>query len=52
MVGILGGFTTFSAFGLETLGLLKEGLIITALIYSIGSVTVGILAVYAGTKLL
>ena len=43
MVGILGGFTTFSSFGLETFQLLKTGHINVALIYVVSSVVVGIL---------
>ncbi len=51
MTGICGGFTTFSAFTLEGVGLLKEqrpGLFFS---YVIGSVTLGLLATYAGMKL-
>jgi fluoride exporter len=43
MVGILGGFTTFSSFGLETFQLLKQGQIFMALAYVISSLVVGIL---------
>ncbi len=44
MVGILGGFTTFSSFGLETFQLLKQGQLILAFAYAISSVLVGVLA--------
>ena len=43
MVGILGGFTTFSSFGLETLQLLKQGQWFTALSYAVSSVVLGVL---------
>ena len=46
--GILGGFTTFSAFGLETFGLLRRGEILVALCYVGLSAVVGVLAVYVG----
>ena len=46
--GILGGFTTFSAFGLETFNLLRRGEILVASCYVGLSTVVGILAVYVG----
>lgn len=48
--GLLGGFTTFSAFGLETLLLLRRGDMGVALAYALGSVVVGVLAVWLGMK--
>lgn len=48
--GILGGFTTFSSFGLETIALLQEGEIFTALIYVLASVALGLLAVWVGME--
>lgn len=44
--GFLGGFTTFSAFGLETLHLYKEGLTLLALLYAGGSVMLGCMMVW------
>lgn len=44
MVGILGGFTTFSSFGLETFQLLRQGHAGLALSYAVSSVVVGVLA--------
>lgn len=44
MVGILGGFTTFSSFGLETFTLLKQGQWPIALSYALSSVLIGVCA--------
>jgi len=51
MTGICGGFTTFSAFTLEGIGLIKEERMGTFLLYAGGSVLVGLLATYAGMKI-
>ena len=51
VTGILGGFTTFSAFGLESVGLLRRGEFSLALLYILGSVLVGIAAVWLGLRL-
>lgn len=48
MVGFLGGFTTFSAFGLETFLILKRGAAGTALTYAGLSLVFGCLAVWLG----
>lgn len=52
MVGILGGFTTFSSFGLETFLLLKQGQWVIALSYALSSVLLGVLALGLGYLLL
>ncbi len=48
MVGVLGGFTTFSTFGLETLKLLQQGLWGLSAGYVGASVLGGLCAVTAG----
>ena len=45
VIGILGGFTTFSALGLESFQLIESGEFMTALIYMSASVTFGILGI-------
>jgi CrcB protein len=50
--GLLGGFTTFSAFGYESIFLLRRGLISTAAGYVALSVTCGLAAVVAGMKII
>jgi CrcB protein len=49
--GLLGGFTTFSAFGYETVFLLRRGLIQVASLYIILSLLVGIVAIFGGIAL-
>lgn len=48
MTGLLGGFTTFSAFGLETAQLLRRGDWWLACGYAGGSLVLGVAAVLAG----
>ncbi len=48
MTGVCGGFTTFSAFSLQTLELLQAGDVVPALGYGAGSVVLCVLATYAG----
>ena len=48
MVGILGGFTTFSSFGLETFNLIKQRQFLLSITYIFASNSFGILAVYIG----
>lgn len=48
IVGVLGGFTTFSSFGLETWNLLKSGATTSAVAYVGLSLLLGLIAVAAG----
>ena len=50
-VGVLGGYTTFSSFSYEALTLTSEGDYAQALFYSLGQVTLGLVAAYAGLYL-
>lgn len=49
-VGILGSFTTFSAFSLENVRLLQEGAWGRALLYMAASVAMGLVAVLVGMR--
>ena len=48
LTGLLGGFTTFSAFSLETLVLMEEGEIGRAFLYVVASVSVCLGAAWLG----
>ncbi|MEP2550486.1 MAG: fluoride efflux transporter CrcB [Marinomonas sp.] len=47
-VGLLGGFTTFSAFSLELMMLIERGQALTSLSYALISVLAGVIALYLG----
>ena len=47
-IGLLGGFTTFSAFSLDAIRLIEEGRISVAAAYFLGSVVLSILALTIG----
>jgi CrcB protein len=49
--GILGGYTTFSTFGYETVRLIQDGQAIRATLYVAASLIGGLAAVVAGTAL-
>ena len=51
IVGILGGFTTFSSFSLDTLALMRNGQLAAAMLNVAGQVGLSLLAVWAGFRL-
>lgn len=50
--GVLGGFTTFSAFGLEATQLIRRGEFWIAALYAGSSVVLGIAAVWVGIRVI
>lgn len=51
MTGILGGYTTFSAFSLDAITLYERGEIATAVLYVVGSVVLALTGLVAGLAL-
>lgn len=47
-VGVLGGFTTFSAFSLEAALMIERRELATAFVYAVGSVVLSIAALFVG----
>ena len=52
IIGLLGSFTTFSAFSIETLELFKQDKISLSLLYILFSILLSILAAYIGLTLI
>lgn len=50
-VGLLGGYTTFSSFSLDTIALVQNGHMLQAVVNVVGQVTLGLLAVWLGLRL-
>jgi CrcB protein len=48
MTGVLGGYTTFSTFSLDTLQLFEERVVLLAFLYAAGSVLLGVAAAFGG----
>jgi len=51
MVGVLGGYTTFSTYALDMVTLVGDRAVSLALVYGLGSVACGFLAAFAGVAL-
>jgi fluoride exporter len=51
IVGVLGGFTTFSSFSFDTLALIRAGRIEAALLNVAGQVALSLMAVWLGYRL-
>jgi CrcB protein len=51
LTGVLGGYTTFSSFSLEMFALLRDGEMWLALVNALGSVLLGLVAVWMGVRL-
>jgi len=47
-VGVLGGYTTFSSYSFETLAMARDGMMLKASLYSVGSLVTGLFAAWAG----
>lgn len=51
ITGVLGGFTTFSAFSLDVVTLIERGAVGPAVAYVLATVAIGILALFTGLYL-
>ena len=51
LTGVLGGYTTFSSFSYETFSLIRDGEWLRATLNSVGSVLLGLVAVWLGVRL-
>ena len=52
VVGMLGAFTTFSTFSLDVIVQVERGQLVPAAIYIVASVTLSVLALFAGLRLM
>ncbi|NOZ32986.1 MAG: fluoride efflux transporter CrcB [Alphaproteobacteria bacterium] len=51
-IGVLGGFTTFSAFSLETVQMIQRGAVGLAITYALASVVISVSALFVGYLLI
>lgn len=51
VTGILGGMTTFSAFGIESVALIRGGAVGLAALYVFGTIAAGFLGLFLGLKM-
>lgn len=51
LVGVLGGFTTFSTFAFDSVSLMRDGQWTLALANMLGQVVIGVVALWAGFRL-
>ena len=51
LVGVLGGFTTFSSFAYESIALLRDGQFVAAALNTVGQVIAGLAGLWAGLAL-
>ena len=49
--GVMGGYTTYSTFTLETVRLIGSGAMLAGIGYALGSVLIGLVAALAGSRL-
>jgi fluoride exporter len=50
--GLIGGFTTFSAFSNETVSMLRDGQLWYASVYIVSSVVIGLIATFIGITII
>jgi CrcB protein len=48
LVGVLGGFTTFSSYAFESFSLLRDGQVVAAAVNIVGQVVAGLVGLWAG----
>ena len=48
LIGVLGGFTTFSSYAFESVALLRDGQVFAATINIVGQVVAGLIGMWAG----
>lgn len=51
LIGVLGGYTTFSSFSFETLNFIRDDKYGMAMFYVLGSVALGLIATWFGVQL-